>query len=75
MNELEASKQSQEIQAYCPVTGVRVLEYGSKQFSISGFYVTWWHCPACNGWHVVSTKLNSDKENARIELLHPVASI
>lgn len=68
MNEAEESKQNQEIQTYCPITGVRVLEYGSKQFSISGLYITWWHCPACTGWHVVSTKLNQENENARILL-------
>jgi hypothetical protein len=38
---------------HCPLTGEQVLEDGSKYFSFSGWHISWWHCPACHGWHVV----------------------
>lgn len=65
---IDETRQNQEIVSYCPLTGVRVLELGSTQFSISGVSVTWWHCPACNGWHVLTTKLSQVKETARKDL-------
>jgi lipopolysaccharide biosynthesis regulator YciM len=61
---IDEKKQNQEIQTYCPLTGVRVLEYGSKQFTISGMSVTWWHCPTCNGWHILTTRLSQAKDSA-----------
>jgi formate dehydrogenase maturation protein FdhE len=66
MNDMQEAKQDQEVQTYCPTTGVRVLEYGSKQFTISGLCVTWWHCSACTGWHIVTTKAHQEKEASRI---------
>ena len=60
--------QDQESSTYCPLTGVRVLEYGSKQFSISGVTVTWWHCVACNGWHLLTSKMNPEKESAEVKM-------
>jgi hypothetical protein len=57
-------KQNGELQTYCPLTGVWVLEFGSKQFSISGLSVTWWHCPACNGWHILTTRVNQASDGA-----------
>ncbi len=69
MNEklMGGSKQNPGISNYCPLTGGRVLEYGSIQFSFSGLYVTWWHCPACNGWHLLTTKVNQEPEGSRVD--------
>lgn len=64
---MEEARQNEQLQTYCPLTGVRVLESGSKQFSVSGVSVTWWHCPACNGWHVLTTKLTQVKDGSGME--------
>lgn len=37
----------------CPSTHEEVVGSGSyQQFSVPDGYVTWWYCPACQGWHV-----------------------
>lgn len=72
---IDETRQNQEIQSYCPLTGVRVLEYGSRQFSISGLSVTWWHCSACNGWHILTTRLNQAKDSARVEPAFQASSL
>lgn len=64
---MDESKQNQEILPYCPLTGVRVLEYGSTQFSFSGLQVTWWHCPACSDWHLLTVKISQEKESPCVE--------
>ena len=63
----EESKQNFDIQTYCPLTGVRILESCTKQFSISGLMVTWWHCPACSGWHILTSRLNQEQNIPRGE--------
>jgi hypothetical protein len=71
----DKTKQNLEIQPYCPLTGVWVLEYSSKQFSISGLSVTWWHCPACKGWHILTTKTSQEKEFPRAEPFYQPSSV
>ncbi len=67
---MDESKQDQEISPYCPLTGVRVLEYGSTQFSLSGLQVVWWHCPACSGWHLLTTKMSQEKEISHVDSVY-----
>lgn len=72
---MDESKKNQEISPYCPLTGVRVLEYGSKQFSLSGLQVTWWHCPACSGWHLLTTKIDQEKEVSHIDPVYQLSPV
>jgi hypothetical protein len=72
---IDKSNQNQESQPYCPLTGVRVLEYGSKQISLSGLLVTWWPCPACNGWHILTTKMNQEEESSKLEPIYQPISL
>lgn len=67
----EEPNQNPNIQTYCPLTGVRIWEYAVKQFSISGLLVTWWHCPACSGWHILTTTLNQEQDVPRAEPKFP----
>ena len=71
---LDGLRQNQEVQTYCPTTGIRVLEYGSKQFSIPGLYVTWWHCLVCSGWHILTTGINQEKEG-KTDLIYQASSL
>ena len=64
---MDGLKQNLEASTYCPLTGVQVLEYGSKQFSISDLHITWWNCPACGGWHILTTKMKREKDNVTVE--------
>lgn len=63
----EESDQNTNIQTYCPLTGSRIWEYAVKQFSISGLLVTWWHCPACGGWHLLTTTAGQEQNIPRTE--------
>jgi len=42
---------------FCPVTTRQVFGDRWKNFSLPTGQVMWWHCPACQGWHVSVTEL------------------
>jgi len=48
----EISQQQHKSDAYCPQTGKRVGQQIGEKFLLPGGQATWWHCPACGGWHV-----------------------
>jgi hypothetical protein len=60
------SAQGQYLQSlvYCPVIREQVMANGRKHFSIPGGQATWWHCPECQGWHVVIDKDNPLRTNS-----------
>ena len=42
------------LQTTCPTLQQQVLRGGDfKGFAIPGGRAIWWHCPECQGWHVV----------------------
>jgi hypothetical protein len=51
---------------YCPQTGKRIVAEKHKQFGIPSGQVTWFHCEACGGWHIVIDNANP------LEFLHPI---
>lgn len=38
---------------HCPITGTFVQGHDQASFLIPGGEVKWWHCSACQGWHVL----------------------
>jgi len=40
----------------CPVTHKQVRGDSWKRFSNPCVEVIWWHCPACQGWHIKMEK-------------------
>lgn len=38
---------------YCSNTGKRVVAESRIQFNIPSGQVTWLHCEACQGWHII----------------------
>ncbi|MFN8457184.1 MAG: hypothetical protein U0401_21400 [Anaerolineae bacterium] len=59
--------QAGQASTYCSLTGVQVLEYASKRFAIADWHVTWWNCPACGGWHILTTKTGQEKDGVKVE--------
>lgn len=53
-NVTPAKEQQQGLQkmAYCPQARKLVVKNNSQTLFIPGGRATWWHCPACQGWHV-----------------------
>lgn len=45
---------------FCPHTGKRVVAESYKRFDIPGGRVTWFHCEACQGWHIVIDNVAPD---------------
>jgi hypothetical protein len=41
---------------HCPTSGTSVCGYDQTSFLIPDGYATWWHCSACEGWHVLILK-------------------
>lgn len=39
--------------AHCPTTSAYVRGNEQTSFLIPGGEVNWWHCSACQGWHVL----------------------
>lgn len=37
----------------CTHTGKRIVAESSSQFILPDGQVTWFHCEACQGWHVI----------------------
>jgi hypothetical protein len=52
----EGSQQHLKSNGYCPKTGKQVGQQGGQNFLLPGGQATWWHCPACGGWHVILQK-------------------
>ncbi len=61
------SRQNATGSTHCPLSGVQVLEYASKKFTIAEWQVTWWNCPSCGGWHLLTTKNNQEKESLPVD--------
>jgi len=38
----------------CPIANQQIATGPSKQISFPGGQATWWQCPACQGWHIVT---------------------
>jgi hypothetical protein len=48
---------------HCPTTARQVVANDMKPYSIPGGQAIWWHCPACQGWHIQMTDdEDSDEE-------------
>jgi hypothetical protein len=44
-----------KVAARCPVTGKMTIADRFRDFSLPGYRMIWWQCPACRGWHVSQT--------------------
>jgi len=42
----------------CPLSGAEVMGDRWRYPYLSSGQVIWWHCPGCQGWHVLRIELN-----------------
>ena len=41
-----------QILTSCPVTGVQAKKLTENRIVIPNGQANWWHCSACQGWHI-----------------------
>lgn len=49
----EVTHQNDWLLTTCPTTMERVTGYVRRGVSLPTMEAVWWHCPACEGWHVI----------------------
>ncbi|MEW5958815.1 MAG: hypothetical protein AB1801_13870 [Chloroflexota bacterium] len=49
---MNMTQQNTQASAHCPLSEQQVTAGPSKRIVFPGGQATWWHCPACQGWHL-----------------------
>ena len=55
---LVKQEQTLEVLVHCPTTGEQIVLDNSERVYIPDERVTWWHCLACQGWHILPDQEN-----------------
>ena len=53
VNPKETQLQVLQEKFHCPQTQKQVIKLDFHTLNVPGGQATWWHCPACQGWHVI----------------------
>ena len=51
---MDIALQSSTANVHCPISERQVTAGQSKRIVFPGGQATWWHCPVCQGWHLIT---------------------